>query len=428
MRAGGSLPALHKPRLDEKENSMLRPALASLLLLATTATAQDVGDVLPPWTPGTLDIHQISTGRGNCAFFVLPDGTTMVVDAGELSGSTPRHAPPRPDDSRPAGEWLTRYIRHVAPSTDPPRIDYAVLTHFHGDHMGSVSDDSKVSSSGAYRLTGITQIGDEIPIRKMLDHGWPDYAYPSPHDNRNVRNYRAFLEWQQEHGGLVPERFEPGRNDQIVLNHEPDAYSNFEVRNIMANGEIWTGVGTTTRRHFSPLGEANTVRPTENMSSLGFRLSYGAFDYFTGGDIPGIALEGQPGWFDVETPVAQAVGPMDVSLLNHHGYMDSMNAYFVGALRPRVWILPVWDSAHPTHRAYYRLQSRFLYPGPRDVFATNMHPANRLVVVGLDRLASDRGHIVVRVEPAGGRYRVLILDDSAETYEVTAVHGPYESR
>ena len=405
-------------------------SLLCLMLIAGGARAQAVGEVLPAWTPGTLDIHQISTGRGNAAFFILPDGTTMLVDAGELGGnrSRPRLAPPRPDDSRPAGEWLTRYIRRAYQHGSSPRIDYALFTHFHGDHMGAVSDDLEMSESGSYRLTGITRVGEEIPIRKMLDHGWPDYSYPSPHDNANVKNYRAFLEWQMRNNGLVPERFQPGRNDQIVLVNSLEKYPSFEVRNIMANGEIWTGVGSTTRHHFPPLSAANTVRPTENMSSLGLRLSYGSFDYFTGGDIPGIVLEGQPGWYDVETPVAQAVGPVEVSVLNHHGYMDSVNATFVATLRPRVWILPVWESAHPTHRAYYRLQSTFLYPGPRDMFATNMHEANRVVVVGLDRLKSDRGHIVVRVAPGGELYHVIIVDDSAETHKVTAVHGPYESR
>jgi beta-lactamase superfamily II metal-dependent hydrolase len=400
----------------------------SPLLLAGPAVAQVIGDPLPAWMPGTLDIHQISTGRGNCTFFVLPDGTTMVVDAGELSGDSPRFAPARPDGSRPAGEWLARYIRHMHPRGSSPTIDYALLTHFHGDHMGTVASDSPLAASGAYRLTGITRVGDEIPIRKILDRGWPDYAYPSSHENETVRNYRAFVKWQQQNNGLVPERFRPGRNDQIVLVNEPDTYPSFEVRNVMATGEIWTGAGSATRHHFPAIDAADAVRPTENMSSLGFRLRYGRFDYFTGGDIPGIALEGQPDWYDVETPVAQAVGPVDVSVLNHHGYMDSQNAYFVTTLRPRVWILPVWDSAHPTHRVYYRLQSTFLYPGPRDVFATNIHEANRLVVVGLDRLKSDRGHVVVRAAPGGERYHVVNLDDSAETYTVTAVYGPYESR
>jgi hypothetical protein len=40
------------------------------------------GDALPPWSPSTLDIHQIATGRGNSALTIFPDGTTMLVDAG----------------------------------------------------------------------------------------------------------------------------------------------------------------------------------------------------------------------------------------------------------------------------------------------------------------------------------------------------------
>jgi hypothetical protein len=197
----------------------------------------------------------------------------------------------------------------------------------------------------------------------------------------------------------------------------------------VANGEVWTGLGSETRQHFPTLDTvAAQERPSENMCSSGFRLSYGKFDYFTGGDIPGIPDEGFPEWQDVETPVAQAVGPVEVAVLNHHGYIDSQNAFFVGALRPQAWILFVWESAHPTARVYSRLRSTRVYPGPRDIFATNMHEANKQVVVGLDNLASEHGHVVVRVAPGGATYRIIILDDSAESYRVTAVHGPYDSR
>jgi hypothetical protein len=48
--------------------------------------------------------------------------------------------------------------------------------------------------------------------------------------------------------------------------------------------------------------------------------------------------------------------------------------------------------------------------------------------VGLDKLASEHGHVVLRVAPGGSAYRIIILDDSAESYRVTAVHGPYDSR
>jgi len=75
------------------------------------------------------------------------------------------------------------------------------------------------------------------------------------------------------------------------------------------------------------------------------------------------------------------------------------------------------------------MYSTRLYPGPRDVFATNMLDANRLVIGPLlDRLLGAQGHIVVRVAPGGASYQVIVLDDAAETYAVKAVHGPYESR
>ena len=41
---------------------------------------------------------------------------------------------------------------------------------------------------------------------------------------------------------------------------------------------------------------------------------------------------------------------------------------------------------------------------------------------------SDQGHILVRVEPGGAQYTVIILDDRAESFIVKAVHGPYTSR
>jgi len=51
------------------------------------------------------------------------------------------------------------------------------------------------------------------------------------------------------------------------------------------------------------------------------------------------------------------------------------------------------------------------------------------VVLGdsLSRLKSDQGHILVRVNLGGDTYRVIILDDSAESFKVKAIHGTYKS-
>jgi beta-lactamase superfamily II metal-dependent hydrolase len=385
----------------------LSVALASVLAAMSLAAAPGQG--LPKWTPGTLDIHHINTGRGNAAFLMLPDGTTLLIDAGDRNNQPPRATPPRPDGSRPPGEWIARYARAMGAAA----IDYGYITHFHDDHMNAMAD-----------------VAERIPIRKMLDRGWPDYDYPSA-DHREF-SAPAFVRYREllKRGNVQPERLQPGRNDQIVLAADPKAYPRFEVRNIAANGEIWTGAANETRRHFPSLqGLDREDWPTENMCSLAIRVRYGPFDYFSGGDMPGTPRPGFPAWQDVETPVARAVGPVDVAVLNHHGNRDSTNAALVGTLRPRVWIIPVWSSDHPGHDVLDRMYSPRLYPEPRDVFATNMIEANR-VVIGplLDRLLSSQGHIVVRVAPGGDSYQVLILEDSAESYLVKAVHGPYQAR
>ncbi len=406
-------------------------SLILLLALCSPVAAQTAGEVTPPWTPGTLDIHQINIGKGNAAFLIFPDGTTMVLDAGAAGRTDARGAPPRPDGSKTPGEWIARYIAHFHPAGASGALDYGYLTHFHDDHMGAIYPTSRTSKSGRYKLTGITEVGETIPIRKMLDRGWPDYNFPQAAvDDGSLKNYRAFLAEQVEKNRMKVERLQPGRNDQIVLVRDKARYPNFEVRNIAANGEVWTGVGTNTRQHFPPLeGLAAEDRPTENMCSMAIRISYGKFDYFSGGDMPGDPPEGSPQWHDIETPVAKVVGPVEVALLNHHGNKDSMNAFFVGALRPQVFIIPVWSSDHPGNRVLNRLYSTRIYPGPRDVFATNMIEANKIVIGPLlDRLKSSRGHILVRVSPGGDAFRVIIIDDAAETYRVTAVHGPYQSR
>ena len=407
-----------------------RALLALSVALLWPLRAEDqAGRELSQWQPGMLEIHQISTGRGNSGLYVFPDGTTMLVDAGQNASKTPRHTPDRPDSSRSAGEWITRYILHALRHQAQPALDYVLLTHFHGDHMGAPSATAPASESGAYKLAGLMHVGESIAIGKLLDRGWPDYNYPAPLEDDATNNYRAFVSWQTQNNKLTVERFAPGRNDQVMLVHDPKKYPDFEFRNIGANGEIWSGVGTATVNHFPVLDTLPRADwPSENMCSISFRLSYGQFNFFNGGDIPGIPSPGFPEWQDVETPVAQAVGPVEAAILNHHGYIDSMNEFFIATLRPPVWTLSVWDSGHPTSAVWHRLHSTRLYPGPREVFATDLHPGVRAVINGIEKLASNRGHIVLRVSPGGEEFRVIIVDDSNEDHEVLKIFGPYECR
>src|SRR6266702_2309866 len=107
---------------------------------------------LPPWTEGYLYVHHISTGRGNSAYIVMPDGTTLLIDAGEtdkefIRSVAPLEAfPPRPNAEHDAGYWISDYIREFAPRNRPVVLDYALITHFHTDHMGTVLPSSPLST------------------------------------------------------------------------------------------------------------------------------------------------------------------------------------------------------------------------------------------------------------------------------------------
>ncbi len=385
------------------QNMLRASCLVASLVCVTFGQASDT---FAKWAPGTLDIHQINTGRGNAAFLMLPDGTTMLIDAGNGGNLPPRGTPPRPDASRTPAEWIVRYLRAAGAA----EIDYGMVTHFHDDHMGAMPAVMK-----------------SMRVHTMFDRAWPAYTYPSPDHAEFTR--ADFLEYREllKQGTSKGEALRPGRDDQVVLKHDRTRYPQFRVRNIAGNGEVWTGEGTTTTRLFPELASVPQADwPTENMASLGIRLSYGRFDYYSGGDIPGRPRPGYPQWHDVETAVARAVGPVEAVVVNHHGNRDSTNAAFVAALRPRLWVIPVWSADHPGHDVLDRIYSTRLYPGPRDVFATNMIEANRIVIGPLlDRLASARGHIVIRVSPGGDEYRVFILDDAAETFRVTRTFGPF---
>lgn len=404
-----------------------------LLLSVGKSLAQPVGQPLAVWQEGQLDIHHINTGQGNATFAVLPDGTTLLIDAGAINTldwrtGKPRNLPVKPNNDRQAGEWIARYIRKTLRFQDNPAIDYVVITHFHDDHMGSPLNVTR-KSVGGYVSTGITEVAEFIPIRKILDRGWPDYAYPRSFEGDSmVANYRRFLTWQIQHKDLTVERFQAGRNDQIKLLNHPKGYRNlFEIRNLAVNGELWTGVGQTVKPHFPNLSSIPVAQyPNENMCSIALRIRYGDFDYMSGGDLPGVLQFGEPAWHDVETPLAKIVGPVDVQLLDHHGYEDSQNGALLASLRPRVLIIPAWASSHPGRKVLERIYSEEFYTGERDVFATNLLDEARSTIGDLlPRLKSTSGHVVIRVEPAGKTYSVLVIDDTDESMRVKAVYGPY---
>jgi beta-lactamase superfamily II metal-dependent hydrolase len=401
---------------------------AASLALATTGSLSASPDPMEPWRDGLLDIHHISTGRGNSVLIVCPDGTTIMVDAGAVVDSGEGLGPARPDSSRRPGEWIGRYaLRHLR-TAPRQQLDYFVLTHFHGDHMGDVIPGLPLAPSGDYRLTGVSDVAELIPIRRLIDRGFPAYEYPAPATYDGTLNYINFARSIARRGTTV-ERIKVGSRDQISLQYSMSKYRSVEIRALAANGEVWTGHGTDTQSLFPSLATLKPGElPTENACSLALRLSYGAFRYYNGGDLTCDTNFGSAPWMDVEAAVGKAAGPVSVSALDHHGYYDGTSPDFVRYMRSRVYVLQSWHASHPALSVLNELYSPVLQTGPRDVFATGLVQAAGIADARLsNKMLSQHGHVVVRVFPQGERYEVLILDDTNEEGNVLTRWGRYLS-
>ena len=264
----------------------------------------------------------------------------------------------------------------------------------------------------------------------MVDRDWPTYKYPIPQDSKVFSNYLNFVKWSIENTGMKMERFIPGTNEQFTLVNEPEKYKDlFEIRNIVSNGEVWTGVGKETR-HFFPEKIPQGEFPDENKCSAGIRISYGAFDYFNGGDLTGRLPMYTQEWKDIETPVGKSVGPVEVCEANHHAWIDAMCDSFISSVRPQVFVIQVWNVRHLSLNVFQSLLSQGLYPGKRDIFPTNIPEVTKAYLgeSDLNKLTGKGGHVVIKVSPGGSQYKVILLTTDDESLIIKSVFGPYQCR
>lgn len=404
----------------------LELAASAGLAASLRSYGESAAATLESWTPGTLDIHHLAYGRGNSAFILGPDGTTILIDAGTTEDSLAVSCAQRPSANVRPGEWIASYILRQMKAAGRKELDYALITHIHPDHLGDLGPDNPPSPNGSFRLTGISDVDAHVSITTLIDRGFPDYAYPLPSQAPFALNYLEYVR-SRESLKRATERIKVGSASQIRLVHQPSTITSFTVRNLAANGEVWTGMGEQTRSRFPDLKDLKKEDyPTENMCSIALRLSYGKFDYFTGGDLTSDTEESGESWRDIETPVARAAGPVEVAVADHHGYFDAVGPNFVRALRPEVFIIPSWYIAHPSVLPLRRMLSQRLYAGDRDVFATCVMEANRMVNDQfIPKLRSLEGNIVVRVAPGGNEFQIIVTENTDDSDRVKLVTGPY---
>lgn len=398
----------------------------TVLLLCNIPKIQ-AQEKLKHWQEGYLDIHHINTASGDATYFIFPDGTTMLFDLGAVDAplGNPEYFHLATNDSLTPAQIVAKYIQSVHPDGPNAVLDYAVISHFHTDHYGKVTDKSSKSADKKYLLSGITEIDEYVPIQVLLDRAYPDYDEPTGlkgyyGGDNSFQNYLKFVE-ARKLGDKSTQRLIPGSNSQIGT--KSNKYPSFKVRNLKSNLSIWTGKkdSVSTYAHdFGPLIE--NCGFNENPLSIALGINYGDFDYFTGGDLTGYDWRNV---LDMETPLAKALGEVDATALNHHGFHDATNEFFMRELGPSV---VVNQSRHTPHFQFTPLQQVVAIKA--DFYANNLHTeifslfSNELknLVKGMN------GHIVIRVLPGGGKYDMYLIDD--DDFELKIIHkiGPYMSR
>jgi beta-lactamase superfamily II metal-dependent hydrolase len=365
-------------------------------------------------TAGFFDIHHIDTARGNSTLLIFPDSTTMLIDAGDVSGAAPGTInPARPNGTTlRSGEVIARYILAHSPK---PRLDYFIATHIHGDHVD-----------------GLTDVAAQIPIATFIDRAYPNYApnqLPSPAPF--AKTYLALLADQAKQGRNV-EAARVGSVDQITARKNPVHYANFEARILSANGNIWNPATKAVDAHLASIPAATNAHGYENNFSIATRFQYGPFSYFTGGDLDCDTFDGQMPKLDIETPVARACGRVEVAVADHHGYFDACGPAFVKALDAQAYVVPSWDIGHPGSAQLQRMMGAWDKNGGKathDVFTLELLPQNALLNRRFaGQLKSQTGHVVIRVAPGGATYKIFSVDSAIENGNITGIFGPYTSR
>ncbi len=254
--------------------SLLLQTLACALLSAVVQAAESK----------SLQIFFIDVEGGQATLMVTPSGQSLLIDTGWPGFN-----------GRDAGRIVA-----AAKTAGVDRIDYVVITHFHRDHVG-----------------GVTQLASQIKIGTFVDHG------PNMEDAAAPREDFAAYEKVAAHSKRVV--LKPG--DQIPM-------KDIGVQVLTAAGEhISTplpGAGQP-----NPLCAAEpeaAVDSTENARSLGTLTTFGQFHFLDLGDLTKRKER------DLVCP-NNLIGTVDLYLTTHHGLNQSNAKVIVDAIHPRVSIM-----------------------------------------------------------------------------------------
>lgn len=248
---------------------------------------------------GTLSIYFIDVEGGQATLIVTPAGESLLIDAGFPGDGGFAGTPGDPAKARDAQRILA-----AARDAGVKQIDYLLITHFHADHDG-----------------GVTELSQLLPIKTFIDHGEPGPG-ASAAVTGTQEMYDKYLIARARGRHLKPK---PG--DTIPL-------KGIEAVIVAAAGQVLpkplAGAGQT-----NPACSGSGVvasEKTENPRSTAIRLQYGAFRFLDVGDLSDAPL------FALTCPI-NLIGTSDVYLVSHHGAADAGDPSLFKAVNPRVAII-----------------------------------------------------------------------------------------
>ena len=142
----------------------------------TEVAKVEAGTTLPSWSEGCLDIHFINSARGECCFYILPDGTTLLVDAGEVDDSG-TSVPQRPNAETKPYITYTKTLRGsrmedviFGGTSQRKALGYAEVTlRLDNADRGIHSDKDEVSVTRRYYRSGESEYKINGEVCRLRD-------------------------------------------------------------------------------------------------------------------------------------------------------------------------------------------------------------------------------------------------------------------
>jgi len=254
---------------------------ATLLILILASAVSH-----PQTKSNQLQIYFIDVEGGQSTLFITPAGKSLVIDTG-WSGNNGRDAD---------------RIVAAAKSAGVTKIDYALITHYHVDHVG-----------------GVPQLLQRIPVGVFFDHG--ENRELTPQVTGDYNNYKATLAAAHIDRVLA----KPG--DVLPI-------EGMHVQVISADGNLidkpLPGAGQPNL--YCAKSEPRPADQTENARSLGTLITFGKLRILDLGDLT----------WDKEMQLMcpdNKLGHIDILVVSHHGWYQSSSPALVDAIGARVAIM-----------------------------------------------------------------------------------------